>query len=59
MMEAGFVPCCVPRVPSLRDSVPLFTAYPALTCGANEWRRWRDWARLAQAWKACSSRSIS
>jgi hypothetical protein len=29
-------------VTSLRDSVPLSLAYPALTCGANECRRYRD-----------------
>jgi len=29
-----------------RDSNPPSLAYPALACGANECRRWRDWDRL-------------
>src|SRR5580693_3901118 len=34
-------------VPSLRDSLPLAYSYPALTCGANEWRRFATPARTA------------
>src|SRR5271155_4049133 len=41
--------CAFVWVPSLTGLVPFLLAHPALTCGANEWRRWRDSARPASA----------